>query len=57
LRLVARGLSNAEIAEALAIGETTAKTHVARALMKLDLRDRIQIAIYAYENALVQPAR
>ncbi len=57
LRLVARGLSNAEIADALIIGDTTVKTHVARVLMKLGLRDRIQIAIYAYENALVQPAR
>jgi len=57
LRLVARGLSNTEIADALVIGETTVKTHVARVLMKLGLRDRIQIAIYAYENALVQRAR
>lgn len=52
LRLLGRGLSNAEIATALFIGETTVKTHVARVLMKLDLRDRVQAAIVAHEAGL-----
>ena len=52
LRLVGRGQSNAEIARALFIGETTVKTHVARVLMKLDLRDRVQAAILAHEQGL-----
>ena len=52
LRLIGRGLSNAEIATELYIGETTVKTHVARVLMKLDLRDRVQAAILAHEAGL-----
>jgi DNA-binding NarL/FixJ family response regulator len=52
LRLVGRGRSNAEIARDLFIGETTVKTHVARVLMKLDLRDRVQAAILANEAGL-----
>lgn len=52
LKLIAKGLTNAEISDVLGIGEATVKTHVARLLMKLELRDRVQVVIFTYESGL-----
>ena len=55
LKLIAKGLSNTELARALFVSETTAKTHVARILNKLSLRDRVQAVVMAYEAGVVRP--
>jgi DNA-binding NarL/FixJ family response regulator len=55
LRLIARGLSNNDIARQLVVSDATVKTHVSRIFAKLDLHDRAQAVVYAYETGLVQP--
>jgi DNA-binding NarL/FixJ family response regulator len=55
LRLVARGMSNSDIARELVVGDATVKTHVARIFSKLDLHDRAQAVVLAYESGLAQP--
>jgi len=56
LRMMARGLSNAEIASAFFVSETTVRTHLAHVLAKLGVRDRVQAVVFAYESGIVRPA-
>ena len=55
--LVGRGLSNADISASLVVSEATTKTHVSRAMAKLQARDRAQLVVLAYESGLVHPGR
>jgi DNA-binding NarL/FixJ family response regulator len=55
LKEVARGRTNAEIAESLSVSDVTVKTHVSRILRKLDLRDRVQVVVFAYETGIIHP--
>jgi DNA-binding CsgD family transcriptional regulator len=57
VQLIALGLSNSEIATRLGISPLTAKTHISRAIAKLNVRDRVQLVILAYESGLVRPGR
>jgi DNA-binding NarL/FixJ family response regulator len=57
LKLLTRGLSNAEMARDMYLSEATVKTHITHLLMKLSVRDRVQAVIYAYENGIVRPGQ
>ena len=57
LGLIGQGMSNAELAAALTLSEATVKTHVVRIFSKLDLRDRVQAVVLAYQTGLISPAR